>query len=91
MASGLPEELIDKQSLMSSYSSAVKMLELLTQPNFSPLLYLVQDSIHIGIAYAAIFLVKVDLMTVILAVLKITWSNLRIAPALYAAEHPQRN
>jgi hypothetical protein len=59
LTSGLPEELIDKQSLLISYSSAVEMLQLLVKPAFSPLLYFVQDSVHIMIAYAAIFLVKV--------------------------------
>jgi hypothetical protein len=34
------------------------MLQLLVQPSFSPHLYFVQDSVHIMIAYAAIFLVK---------------------------------
>lgn len=51
--------MMDKQSLLISYSSAIEMLQLLVQPAFSPHLYFVQDSIHIMIAYAAIFLVKV--------------------------------
>lgn len=59
LSSGLPEEMMDKQSLLISYSSAIEMLQLLVQPAFSPHLYFVQDSIHIMIAYAAIFLVKV--------------------------------
>lgn len=65
LTSGLPEELIDKQSLLISYTSAVEMLQLLVQPAFSPLLYFVQDSIHIMVAYAAIFLVKVSFVSCI--------------------------
>lgn len=60
LTSGLPEELIDKHSLLISYSSAVEMLQLLVQPRYSPLVYFIQDSIHIMTAYSAIFLVKVS-------------------------------
>lgn len=62
LTSAVPEELVDKQSLLISYTSAVEMLQLLVQPAFSPLFYLAQDSVHIMIAYAAIFLVKVSKM-----------------------------
>lgn len=59
LTSGLPEELIDKQSLLISFSSALEMLHLLVQPNNAPLVYFIQDSVHIMTAYSAIFLIKV--------------------------------
>ncbi|KAL1304419.1 hypothetical protein AAFC00_003417 [Neodothiora populina] len=58
LTSSLPEESIDKQPLLVSFSSAVEMLQLLARPDYSELLYLVQDSINIMIAYSSIFLIK---------------------------------
>jgi len=54
---GLP---IPKQALWTCYSSAVGMLELISE-EFGPLklLYFAQDSVHVMTAYAAIFLIKV--------------------------------
>ncbi|KAL4893595.1 hypothetical protein BDV59DRAFT_177663 [Aspergillus ambiguus] len=40
-----------------SYDNAITMLGLVTE--YAPLLYLVQDSIHVMTAYAAVFLVKI--------------------------------
>jgi hypothetical protein len=40
-----------------SYENAATMLALVTE--YAPFLYLVQDSIHVMTAYAAVFLVKV--------------------------------
>lgn len=46
-------------AIWTSHACAIEMLSLVSKPNVSPLLYFAQDSVHVMIAYAAVFLVKV--------------------------------
>jgi hypothetical protein len=47
-------------AIWTSHASAIEMLSLVSKPDISPLLYFAQDSVHVMIAYAAVFLVKVS-------------------------------
>lgn len=50
---------IDMESLWISYSAALKMLQLVGDDSNRSCLYFAQDSVHVMIAYAAVFLIKV--------------------------------
>lgn len=47
-------------AILTSHASAIEMLSLVSEPDVSPLLYFAQDSVHVMVAYAAVFLVKVS-------------------------------
>lgn len=47
-------------AIWTSHANAIEMLSLVAKPDISPLLYFAQDSVHVMIAYAAVFLVKVS-------------------------------
>ncbi|KAI1621848.1 hypothetical protein EDD37DRAFT_667713 [Exophiala viscosa] len=44
--------------IWSSNATAIQMLKLVSDPSVSPVLYFAQDSVHVMIAYAAVFLIK---------------------------------
>ncbi|KIV86244.1 hypothetical protein PV11_01867 [Exophiala sideris] len=44
--------------IWSSNATAIQMLKLVSDPAVSPILYFAQDSVHVMIAYAAVFLIK---------------------------------
>ena len=50
---------VDTEAIWNSYSSALDMLKLVSETSASQLLYFAQDSVHVMIAYAAVFLIKV--------------------------------
>jgi hypothetical protein len=50
---------VDTEAIWNSYSSALDMLKLVSQPSSAQLIYFAQDSVHVMIAYATVFLVKV--------------------------------
>ncbi|CAO2658294.1 Nn.00g060170.m01.CDS01 [Neocucurbitaria sp. VM-36] len=50
--------LIDMEALWISYNAAIRMLHLVSEESGSFCLYFAQDSIHVMIAYAAVFLIK---------------------------------
>lgn len=47
------------EALWISYSAALKMIQLVADDANRSCLYFAQDSVHVMIAYAAIFLIKV--------------------------------
>ncbi|KAG9191314.1 hypothetical protein G6011_09402 [Alternaria panax] len=49
---------VDTEAIWNSYSSALDMLQLVSEPSASQLVYYAQDSIHVMVAYAAVFLIK---------------------------------
>jgi hypothetical protein len=53
------EASVDTEAIWNSYSSAVDMLKLVSDPFSSQLVYFAQDSVHVMIAYATVFLIKV--------------------------------
>jgi hypothetical protein len=50
---------VDTEEIWNSGSSALSMLNLVSKVSTSQLLYFAQDSVHVMIAYATVFLVKV--------------------------------
>jgi hypothetical protein len=54
------ETSVDTEAIWNSYSSAVDMLKLVSDPSSSQLVYFAQDSVHVMIAYATVFLIKVS-------------------------------
>lgn len=52
--------LVDNQALWTTYTSALEMLKLVIETRKQPLLGFMQDSVHVMIAYSAVFLVKVS-------------------------------
>lgn len=50
---------VDTEAIWNSGSSALDMLKLVSDASTSQLLYFAQDSVHVMIAYATVFLVKV--------------------------------
>lgn len=50
---------VDTEAIWNSCLSALDMLKLVSETSTSQLLYFAQDSIHVMIAYAAVFLIKV--------------------------------
>lgn len=52
---------VDTEAIWNSGSSALTMLKLVSEASTSQLLYFAQDSVHVMIAYATVFLVKVCL------------------------------
>jgi hypothetical protein len=53
------ETSVDTEAIWNSYSSALDMLKLVSEPASAQLVYFAQDSVHVMIAYATIFLIKV--------------------------------
>ncbi|KAF2996279.1 hypothetical protein E8E13_005006 [Curvularia kusanoi] len=49
---------VDTEAIWNSGSSALTMLKLVSEASTSQLLYFAQDSVHVMIAYATVFLVK---------------------------------
>ncbi|KAF2635882.1 hypothetical protein P280DRAFT_501671 [Massarina eburnea CBS 473.64] len=49
---------IDMEALWISYNAAIKMLHLVSEESSTSCLYFAQDSVHVMIAYAAVFLIK---------------------------------
>jgi hypothetical protein len=47
-------------AILSSHATALDMLKLVSSASVSPLLYFAQDSVHVMLAYAAVFLIKVS-------------------------------
>lgn len=47
-------------AIWASHANALEMLRLVSQPDISPLLFFAQDSVHVMIAYATVFVVKVS-------------------------------
>ena len=54
------ETSVDTEAIWNSYSSALDMLKLVSEPSLAKLLYFAQDSVHVMIAYATVFLIKVS-------------------------------
>ena len=52
---------VDTEAIWNSGSSALSMLDLVSEASTSQLLYFAQDSVHVMIAYATVFLVKVHI------------------------------
>lgn len=50
---------VDTEAIWNSCSSALDMLKLVSEPSASQLVYFAQDSVHVMIAYATVFLIKV--------------------------------
>jgi hypothetical protein len=50
---------LDNEGWWVSYSVALEMLQVISEASLSPLLYFAHDSVHVMIAYAAGFIVKV--------------------------------
>jgi hypothetical protein len=50
---------VDTEAIWNSCSSALDMLKLVSGTSTSQLLYFAQDSVHVMIAYATVFLIKV--------------------------------
>lgn len=50
---------VDTEAIWKSCLSALDMLRLVSIASTSPLLYFAQDSVHVMIAYATVFLIKV--------------------------------
>jgi hypothetical protein len=50
---------VDTEAIWNSCSSALDMLKLVSAPSASQLVYFAQDSVHVMIAYATVFLIKV--------------------------------
>lgn len=50
---------IDMEALWICYNAAIRMLQLVADESNTPFLYFAQDSVHVMIAYAAVFLIKV--------------------------------
>ncbi|KAL1797961.1 hypothetical protein ACET3X_004567 [Alternaria dauci] len=53
------ETSVDTEAIWNSYSSALDMLKLVSDPSSSQLVYFAQDSVHVMIAYATVFLIKI--------------------------------
>jgi hypothetical protein len=53
------ESSVDTEVIWNSYSSALEMLKLVSVPSSVQLVYFAQDSVHVMIAYATVFLIKV--------------------------------
>jgi hypothetical protein len=53
------ETSVDTEAIWNSYSSALDMLKLVSNPSSAQLVYFAQDSVHVMIAYATVFLIKV--------------------------------
>lgn len=51
---------VDTEAIWNSCSSALDMLKLVSEPSASQLVYFAQDSVHVMIAYATVFLIKVS-------------------------------
>ncbi|UPX14897.1 uncharacterized protein EKO05_0005368 [Ascochyta rabiei] len=49
---------VDTEAIWNSCSSALDMLKLVSEPSASQLVYFAQDSVHVMIAYATVFLIK---------------------------------
>lgn len=52
---------VDTEAIWNSCVSALNMLKLVSELSTSQLLYFAQDSVHVMIAYATVFLIKVSL------------------------------
>lgn len=53
---------MDMEALRISYNAAITMLELVADESNTSSLYFAQDSVHVMIAYAAVFLIKVRIV-----------------------------
>ena len=51
---------VDTEAIWNSCSSALDMLRFASEPSASQLVYFAQDSVHVMIAYATVFLIKVS-------------------------------
>ncbi|KAF1830252.1 hypothetical protein BDW02DRAFT_633789 [Decorospora gaudefroyi] len=52
------ETSVDTEAIWNSCASALDMLKLVSEPSSSQLVYFAQDSVHVMIAYATVFLIK---------------------------------
>ena len=59
MSSPIGPSVVDTEAFWITYTSAMDMLKLVSNPSLSPLLGFAHDSIHVMTAYAAVFLIKV--------------------------------
>jgi hypothetical protein len=55
---------VDTEAIWNSCWSALDMLKLVSEPSASQLVYFAQDSVHVMVAYATVFLIKVPALLV---------------------------
>lgn len=51
------------EALWITYNAAIRMLQLVADKSNTSSLYFAQDSVHVMVAYAAVFLIKVRLVS----------------------------